>query len=95
MTKLSCGPLWKENNKWENVGYVLYSFHDWPHALYVVSGVAGVSRGAKQSPPLGSGAAPRTKFVFCANPLIGGSAHGFVHGFAHGFGVRWFSAPGI
>ena len=29
MTKLSCGPLWKENNKWENVGYVLYSFHDY------------------------------------------------------------------
>jgi len=25
MTKLSCGPLWKENNKWENVGlcYIL------------------------------------------------------------------------
>ena len=69
---------------------MLYSFHDWPHALYVASGVAGGSRGAKQSPPLGS-----PKFVFCANPLIGGSAHGFVHGFAHGFGVRWFSAPGI
>jgi len=27
MTKLSCGPLWKENNKWENVG-LCYSFHD-------------------------------------------------------------------
>ena len=26
--KLSCFPLRKENNKWENVGYVLYSFHD-------------------------------------------------------------------
>ena len=60
-----------------------------------MSGVAGGSRGAKQSPPLGFGAAPRPKFVFCADPLIGGSAHGFVHGFAHGFGVRWFSAPGI
>jgi len=25
MTKLSCGSLWKENNKWENVGlcYIL------------------------------------------------------------------------
>ena len=25
MTKLSCGPLWKEKNKWENVGlcYIL------------------------------------------------------------------------
>jgi len=21
MTKLSCGPLWKENNKWENVWF--------------------------------------------------------------------------
>ena len=24
MNQLSCGPLWKENNKWENVGYLLY-----------------------------------------------------------------------
>jgi len=36
MTKLSCDPLCvKENNKWENVGYVLYSFHDNSHALGV------------------------------------------------------------
>ena len=28
MNNLSCGPLRKENNTWENIGYVLYSFHD-------------------------------------------------------------------
>ena len=26
MTKLSCGPLRKENKKWENVGYVFSLF---------------------------------------------------------------------
>ena len=28
MTQLSCDPLRKENNKWENVGFVLYYFHE-------------------------------------------------------------------
>ena len=62
MTKLSCGPLWKENNKWENVGYVLYSFHDYSYVLYVVPGAAGESQGGPQPPLLGLGAAPRNFF---------------------------------
>ena len=40
--------------------------------MYVASGVAGGSRGAKQSPPLGSGPA---KIGFCADPLIGRPTH--------------------
>jgi hypothetical protein len=44
MTKLSCGPLWKENNKWENVGCVIF----FPRLAHVVN--RGVRGGAE--PPL-------------------------------------------
>jgi len=52
MTKLLCGPLWKENNKWENVGCVLYSFHDYPTCVGSQGGwkpplyVAYIARGS-------------------------------------------------
>jgi len=32
MTKLSCGPLWKENNKWENVGLCYILLTTSPHS---------------------------------------------------------------
>ena len=75
MTKFFCGPLWKEDKKWENVGYVLYSFHDYPHALYIALGAGGGSQGERQPPLLGSGAAPRRKLFWCADPLISGPTH--------------------
>jgi len=41
MTKLSCGPLWKENNKWENVGCVIFL----PRLAHIVN--RGVIKGAE------------------------------------------------
>ena len=62
MTNLSCSPLWKENNKLENVTCVLYYFHGYPmHGgviggavapLYVAPSTTGGSRGGEYSPPI-------------------------------------------
>ena len=38
MSKLSCGPPWKEKNKWENVGYVLYSLEKIFGPYFLVGG---------------------------------------------------------
>ena len=52
MTKLSCGPLWKENNKWENVGLCL--------GFRAIEGLRGAG-----SPPLrGSGQCLREFFFW-------------------------------
>ncbi len=57
MTKLSCGPLWKENNKWENVGLCYILSTTSPRSLLGVTGgeVTGGLRGTRNPTLWGSG----------------------------------------
>ena len=70
MTKLSCGPLWKENNKWENVGL-----------CYILSTQLTEGLRAPVTPLYGvQGSAPEN-FGFGPYVRLGGPTYGFVHDF--------------
>ena len=79
-------------DEWQGVCWVCVIFFPRlaPRTICCVGRIWGVTRG-EAVPTVGVRGNALAKIGFCVDPLIGGSADGFVHG----FGVRWFSAPGI
>jgi len=109
MTMLSCGPLWKGNNKWENVWLFIF----FPRLAHMVNQrvrrgakpplccadcvARGVTRGLRGAgnPLYGVWGSALENFGFGTYVRLGGPTYGFVHDFRTCFWARWFSVHGF